>query len=74
MELGLPNFTIPVKITCENHEGSGKVAIQQWNAKTKTWKIITPFYDPIREITDPLVAEDSAAYAKENGIPERECS
>ena len=74
VELGLPNFTIPVKITCENHEGSGKVAIQQWNAKTKTWKIITPFYDPIREITDPLVAEDSAAYAKENGIPERECS
>ena len=70
-ELGLPNFTYPVKITCENHEGPAKVAIQQWDAKKKQWKMITGFYDSMRDIVDPLIEEDSMAYAKENGITPR---
>ena len=72
-ELGLPGFTIPVKITCENHEGPGKVALQQWDAHAKTWKLVTGFYEPLRDITEPLIAEDSAQYAKENGVVPRIC-
>ncbi len=72
-ELGLPDFTIPVKVTCANHGGPGKVALQQWNAKKKEWKIVTKYYDTMREIVDPLIAADSAAYAKEAGITPRSC-
>ena len=35
-ELGAGGLTIPVKITCENHEGPRKVAVQQWDGKQ--WK------------------------------------
>jgi branched-chain amino acid transport system substrate-binding protein len=73
-ELGLPDFTIPVKVTCANHQGPGKVAIQQWNASKKEWKIVTKFYDTMHDIVDPLIAEDSAKYAKEAGITPRSCN
>jgi branched-chain amino acid transport system substrate-binding protein len=72
-ELGLPGFTIPVKITCENHEGPGKVALQQWDAKAQKWHLVSDFYEPLRDITAPLIAEDSAQYAKENGVVPRIC-
>ncbi|MCH8177923.1 MAG: ABC transporter substrate-binding protein, partial [Proteobacteria bacterium] len=72
-ELGLPGFTIPVKITCENHEGPGQVALQQWDAKAKKWSMVTGFYEPLRDITGPLVAADSAQYAAENNVTARTC-
>ena len=72
-ELGMKDFTYAVKITCENHESSGKVAVQQWDAKAKKWSIVSKFYDPLRDITGPLVEEDSAAFAKENNITPRDC-
>ncbi|MDX1593364.1 MAG: ABC transporter substrate-binding protein [Gammaproteobacteria bacterium] len=72
-ELGMKGFTYPVKITCENHTGPGKVALQQWDAKAKQWSIVTKFYEPLRDITGPLIKEDSEAYAKENNITPREC-
>jgi branched-chain amino acid transport system substrate-binding protein len=73
-ELGMANFTIPVKITCENHEGPGKVALQQWDAKAKKWSLVTDFYEPMRDITGPLIAEDSAQFAAENNVEERSCN
>ncbi len=72
-ELGLEGFTIPVKITCENHTGPRKVAIQQWNAKDKKWNLVSDFYDTMYDIVDPLIEEDSAAYAQENNITPRDC-
>ena len=72
-ELGLPGFTIPVKITCENHAGPRKVAIQQWDASAKKWTMVTDFYDTMYDIVDPLIEEDSAAYAAENKITPRDC-
>jgi branched-chain amino acid transport system substrate-binding protein len=73
-ELGMANFTIPVKISCENHEGPGKVALQQWDAKAKKWSLVTDFYEPMRDITGPLIAEDSAQFAAENNVTERSCN
>ena len=72
-ELGLPGFTIPVKISCDNHEGPGKVALQQWDAKAKKWSLVSDFYEPLRDITGPLIAEDSAQYAAENNVLPRIC-
>ncbi len=73
-ELGLKGFTYGIEISCENHSGPGKAAIQQWDAKAKQWRIISKYYDRMPEITGPLIEEDSAAYAKENNITPRGCN
>jgi branched-chain amino acid transport system substrate-binding protein len=72
-ELGMKDFTYAVKITCDNHEGPGKVAVQQWDAKAKQWNMVSKFYEPLHDITGPLIEEDSAAFAKENNITPRDC-
>ncbi|MGI9408403.1 MAG: ABC transporter substrate-binding protein, partial [Hyphomicrobiaceae bacterium] len=71
-ELGLEGFTIPVKVTCANHEGPGLVAVQQWDGSK--WSQVSKFIEPDREVVGALVEEDSAAFAKENNITPRDCS
>lgn len=70
-ELGLPNFAHPFKVTCANHGGEGYGLVQQWDAKAKKWNLITDWIQSDQELIDRLVAEDSAAFAAENGIAER---
>lgn len=72
-ELGVPNFGPEINVTCANHGGPGVGLIQQWNANTKTWSLITDFNGADRAVVDALIAEDSAAYAKENSITPRGC-
>ncbi|GAB4228387.1 MAG: ABC transporter substrate-binding protein [Methyloligellaceae bacterium] len=70
-ELGMEGFSYPVKISCENHEGPGLVAVQQWDGKQ--WKQVSKFYEPDREVVGALIKEDSEKYAKENNITPRDC-
>jgi branched-chain amino acid transport system substrate-binding protein len=72
--LGLEGFTYPIQLTCENHQGPGKVALQQWDAKAKKWSFVSEFYTPDREVIDALIEEDSRNYAKENNITPRTCN
>ncbi len=73
-ELGLPEFAPEINVTCAGHGGPGVAAIQQWDAKTKTWALITGFVGSDREVVDALIAEDSSAYAAENNITPRDCN
>ncbi|MHA1165312.1 MAG: ABC transporter substrate-binding protein, partial [Alphaproteobacteria bacterium] len=70
-ELGMEGFTYPVKVTCENHEGPGLVAVQQWDGKV--WKTVSKFYEPDRDVVGALIKEDSEKYAKENQVAIRDC-
>jgi branched-chain amino acid transport system substrate-binding protein len=70
-ELGMPGFGPEVNVTCENHGGPGVGLIQQWDAEAQKWNAITDYIASDREVIDPLIAEDSAAYAAENNIAER---
>ena len=72
-ELGLPGFTGAVKLSCSDHRGPSKIAVQQWDASAKKWALITDFVEPMDDVTTPLIKEDSMAYAKENGIEPRKC-
>lgn len=72
-KLGFKGLVEPVKVTCANHEGPGRGAIQQWDAKAGKWKLITGFYDSDRSVIDPLIQADSEQYAKENNITPRDC-
>ncbi|MBM2575214.1 ABC transporter substrate-binding protein [Jannaschia sp. Os4] len=66
--LGMPNFGPTFSVSCENHGGSGQAKIQQWDASAGEWTVITDWISPDAEVIAPLIEEDSAAYAAENGI------
>ncbi|MEL6775189.1 MAG: ABC transporter substrate-binding protein, partial [Pseudomonadota bacterium] len=70
---GLPDFMPTFSVSCENHGAPGLGAIQQWDASAGTFTLITDFIAADREVVDPLIAEDSGAYAAENNIAPREC-
>ncbi|MDB6178802.1 ABC transporter substrate-binding protein [Paracoccus sp. Z330] len=72
-EIGLPDFGPEIRMSCENHGGSGMARLQQWDAAAKQWNLISEFTEPDQEILAPLIEEDSAAYAKESGITPRDC-
>ena len=73
-ELGLGGFAPPIKITCDNHTGPGEVLIQQWDAHADSWRTVSGFYTPDRDVIEPLVAADSAKFAEEQGItPRTDC-
>ena len=72
-ELGFGGgFTRPIKVTCEDHEGSGPVLIQQWDGEK--WNLVSDWIPPIREVVRPMVEAAAAAYAAENNITPRDCS
>jgi len=70
-EIGLPGFAAPIEMSCENHAGPRLVAVQQWDAAEKSWNLVSDFMEADKDVVDTLIAEDSAAYAAENGIAER---
>ena len=70
-ELGLKDFAQPHKITCEDHEGSGPVIIQQWDGKK--WTMISDWVKPMRDLVRPMIEKAAADYAKENNITPRSC-
>jgi branched-chain amino acid transport system substrate-binding protein len=70
-ELGLADFTNPIKITCEDHETNGPVIIQQWDGKK--WNFVSDWITPMRDVVRPMIVAAAAAYAKEKGITPRKC-
>ena len=65
--LGVFNMFPTVKTSCEDHEGSGAVKVQQWDGKA--WKAITPNWvvgDKV--LLRKLVDESSGKYAAEKKI------
>ncbi len=70
-ELGLADFTNPIKITCEDHETNGPVIIQQWDGKK--WNFVSDWITPMRDVVRPMIVAAAAAYAKEKNITPRKC-
>jgi branched-chain amino acid transport system substrate-binding protein len=72
-KLGFEGMVSPMKISCTNHEGPGKAAMQQWDAAGQRWRLVSRFYEPDRSLIEPLIRADSKRYAAENGIAIRTC-
>ncbi|MES2149693.1 MAG: ABC transporter substrate-binding protein [Pseudomonadota bacterium] len=65
--LGALGMFPPVKTSCEDHEGSGAVKVQQWDGTH--WKAVTPnWMVGDKALTRKLVEDSSAAYATEKKI------
>lgn len=73
-ELGLPGFGPEFSVNCENHGGPGLGAVQQWDASSKTWTLISDFEPSDMDIIQPLIDEDSGAYAAENNVEPVACA
>jgi branched-chain amino acid transport system substrate-binding protein len=67
-ELGAPGIGPEFSVSCEDHGGSGMGLVQQWDAEAGTWNVLTDYIAPDEEVIAPLVEEDAAAFAAENGI------
>lgn len=71
-ELGAENFMPDFKISCADHEGSGKVRYQQWDGTT--WRSVSGWIESDREMVRPMIEESAARYAAEKHITPRDCS
>lgn len=71
-EMGAEGLIQPIKTSCEDHEGGGKIYIQQWDGSkwVNTGDVIEPMKDYVRK----MVEESAAKYAKEKNITPRDCS
>jgi len=71
-EIGAEGLMQPMKNSCEDHEGGGKVFFQQWDGKNwiSTGEVIIPMQKWVRE----MIEESSGKYAKEKKITARDCS
>ena len=70
-ELGLPNFAQPIQSSCEDHGGPGSAMMFKWDSTAKTWTAASDWIEADASVIDPLVAEDSSAFAAEAGLSER---
>ncbi len=64
--LGATGLLPEIKTSCENHEGSGKIKIQQWDG-TK-WVQISDWIEGNKKLIHPLFQASARDYAKEKGI------
>ncbi len=73
-KLGMPGFGPSFEASCSVHGGAGQVGIQQWDAAAGKWSLISDFAPVDMDVIQPLIDEDSAAYAAEAGITPRDCN
>ena len=71
-QLGMKGLLRPLKVSCENHEGNGMAAVQQWDGKQ--WKIVSDWIEPMREIVRPKLEEAAVVEAGKLGYTKRDCS
>jgi branched-chain amino acid transport system substrate-binding protein len=71
--IGLPGYP-PIKVSCNDHEGGHPVLFQQWNASTKTWKVVSDWVPVMKDLVRPLMEADAAKFAEENNITPKSCS
>ncbi|MFN3885063.1 MAG: ABC transporter permease, partial [Rhodocyclaceae bacterium] len=72
-ELGATGLLPPVKTSCSDHEGSGKVKVQQWDG-AKWVPLTKDWIEGNKALIHPLFMADAQKYAKEKGITPRDCS
>jgi len=62
-ELGLENFTSPIKGSCEDHEGAGSIFIQQWDGSN--WNRTTDLIAPMNDVVRPLLEEAAEKFVSD---------
>ncbi len=71
-QIGALELLHPLVLSCSNHEGGGAVKFQQWLGTR--WNVISDWVSGDQALVRQMVEEAAAAYARERGIPLRDCS
>ncbi|GAB3122768.1 ABC transporter substrate-binding protein [Novispirillum itersonii] len=72
-KLGLKGLMAPLQLSCKDHEGGGKVMIQQWSGAA--WTPVSDWITPRRDgFLTEMYKESAAQYAKEKNITPRTCN
>jgi branched-chain amino acid transport system substrate-binding protein len=71
-ELGMKGFTHPIKISCEDHEGSGPIRVQQWDGQK--WNLVSDWITPMRDVVRPKIEAAAVEEGKKLGYTQRDCS
>jgi branched-chain amino acid transport system substrate-binding protein len=71
VDLGMSGFTLPIKVSCADHEGDHASRIQQWDGEK--WEFVSDWITPMKDVVRPMIEASAAEYAKENGITPRSC-
>ncbi|MCW5625259.1 MAG: ABC transporter substrate-binding protein [Burkholderiales bacterium] len=64
--LGFDTMLPPLKLSCEDHGGSGQVRFQQWDGKE--WKSASDWMKGDTVLVRKMIEESAAKYATEKGI------
>ncbi|RMD63138.1 MAG: ABC transporter permease [Alphaproteobacteria bacterium] len=70
-ELGLEGFTIPIRVSCEDHEGNHPVYLKRWDGSK--WVKHSDWISPMRNVVRPLIEAEAKKLAEERHLPIREC-
>ncbi len=71
-EIGAEGLMPDMKLSCNDHEGSGKMKFQQWDGKA--WKQVSDWIEADRTLVRGMIEESAGKYAKEKNITPRDCS
>ena len=71
-ELGMDGLIAPVKVSCNDHEGSRRARIHQWDGKQ--WVYTTDWIEADTKYLRPKMEAAAKAYATEKKIQARDCS
>src|SRR5438067_10928742 len=71
-KLGMKNFTHPVKVTCEDHEGNSPALIQQWDGKK--WPGVADWHQAVRDAGRPEIEAVAVEESKKLGYTMRDCA
>lgn len=71
-ELGALGLLQKIKLSCEDHEGGGRVRFQQWDGEK--WQLVSDWVAADRALLRPIIEESAKKHAKEKGITIRDCA
>jgi len=71
-QLGMKGLLRPLRVTCENHEGNGLAAVQQWDGKQ--WKIVSDWIEPMRDVVRPKLEAAAVEEGKKLQYTVRDCA
>jgi len=71
-QLGMKGMMQPLRVTCENHEGNGRAAVQQWDGKR--WTLVSDWIEPMRDVVRPKLEAAAVEEAKKLGYTMRDCA
>lgn len=71
-ELGALGLLQQIKLSCEDHEGGGRVRFQQWDGEK--WQLVSDWVAADRALLRPIIEKSAAKYAQEKSIKPRDCA